>query len=442
MIMRAIKVDKRNLYILDEKATVKQMCENRKMEFAVTRVIQLVVDEAGKLKGVISDYNKNSDQLKDYINYNFLFITEGEKQNTKTLAETMLALDNYYLIPVVDKDGYLLYAYQECNMGVNALFNAIEPRFDFEAVMALGKQYEIWEPDKKIYICSNLGKCESSVTEEEISRLEKNSIVIIGYEEDYLAMQIVKKCIENGIYYQAFVKKKVDRLTNYLNVNSTAMETMMEVAQENGMYLDWPDFETIFQVLEQTKKLSGAYVEIGTYRGDSAKAALEYMKQANINRVSYFLDTYEGFTYATAQNSTDALWKNSHTDTSIELVEYRLKNYSNWKCIKNNIIEETFPEEIGDIAACNIDVDMYDAIYSALNKVKDKIVAGGIILAEDFGHTPQLIGGQYAISKFIEENSDEFTAIYGRGSQLLLIKKFQKPLKKYLSKIGDLVQKK
>lgn len=36
--MRALKVDKRNLFILDRKATVEQMFLNRKMEFAVTRV--------------------------------------------------------------------------------------------------------------------------------------------------------------------------------------------------------------------------------------------------------------------------------------------------------------------------------------------------------------------------------------------------------------------
>lgn len=346
-----------------------------------------------------------------------------DKQDIKALAETMLSLENNYLIPVVDQEGHLLYAYQECNVRVNALLDAIAPRFDFQAVVALGKQYEIWEPEKKIYICSNLGKCENSVAEDDIDRLEKGSIVIIGYEEDYLAMQVVRKCIDNGIFYQSFLKKKFDRLTNYLNINGKAMEAMMEVAQENGMYLDWIDFETIFQVLQQTRKLSGAYVEIGTYRGDSAKAALEYMKLANITRKSYFLDTYEGFTYEAAQNSSDALWKNSHTDTSIDLVEQRLKEYDKWKCIKNNIIEDELPEEIGNIVACNIDVDMYDAIEAALNKVKDKIVIGGIILAEDYGHTPQLIGGQYAIYKFVEKYEDEFTVIYGRGSQLLLIKK-------------------
>ena len=420
--MRAIKVDKENLYILNEKATVEQMFENRKMEFAVTRVIQLVVDEAGKLKGTISEYNANSECLDDYINQNYMFIEGGEVQDTKALAETMLSLENYYLIPVVDQEGNLLYAYQECNVRVNAFLDAIEKRFDFDSVKALSKQYEMWEPDKEIYICSNLGRCENSVTEDEIDGLEKGSIVIIGYEEDYLAMRVVEKCIENGILYQAFLKKKHDRLTNYLNIDSIAMDTMIEIAQENGKYLDWVDFETIFQVLQQTRKLPGAYVEIGTYRGDSAKAALEYMKQAGINRKCYFLDTYEGFTYETALNSTDALWKNSHTDTSIELVEQRLKKYENWICIKNNIIEEKLPTEIGEIAACNIDVDMYDAIESALDKVRDKIVDGGIILAEDFGHTPQLIGGQYAICKFVKKYEDEFTVIYGRGSQLILIK--------------------
>ena len=75
--MRALRVDRRNLYILRRNATVEQMLLNKRMEFAVSRVVQLVLDEDEKLNGIISDYSINSDRLDDYINYNFMYITEG-----------------------------------------------------------------------------------------------------------------------------------------------------------------------------------------------------------------------------------------------------------------------------------------------------------------------------------------------------------------------------
>ncbi len=135
------------------------------------------------------------------------------------------------------------------------------------------------------------------------------------------------------------------------------------------------------------------------------------------------MDTYEGFSYETADASSDALWAGSHQDTSKELVEMRLSGYECKKCIKANIITDELPEEIEKIAVCNIDVDMYEPTKYALEKVRKKIVSGGIILEEDYGHSPQVIGAQVATNEFLEKYKGEFIAIYGKGSQLILIKK-------------------
>lgn len=35
------------------------------------------MDDDGKLDGIIPDYSINSDQLDDYINHNYMYITEG-----------------------------------------------------------------------------------------------------------------------------------------------------------------------------------------------------------------------------------------------------------------------------------------------------------------------------------------------------------------------------
>ena len=173
----------------------------------------------------------------------------------------------------------------------------------------------------------------------------------------------------------------------------------------------------------QTRELEGDYVEIGTYRGDSAESALEYMKWEGINRKSYFLDTYSGFDYEAARTSNDALWSDTHKDTSKELVEYRLKRYEDYECIQSNIIEDEIPDKIQKIACCNIDVDMDEAIAAALEKAHKRIVKNGIILAEDYGHTPGLIGGYHAIKKFVQMHKNEYIAIFGRGSYLILIRK-------------------
>ena len=53
-----------------------------------------------------------------------------------------------------------------------------------------------------------------------------------------------------------------------------------------------------------------------------------------------------------------------------------------------------------------------------LHKVKN-----GIIICEDYGHTPGLIGAQKATEEFLAENPDMFIKIYLNSGQLFLIKK-------------------
>jgi hypothetical protein len=79
------------------------------------------------------------------------------------------------------------------------------------------------------------------------------------------------------------------------------------------------------------------------------------------------------------------------------------------------------PREIKGIVICNIDVDMYESTKSALEKVKNKIVEGGIIIIEDYGHTPCLAGANMAVREFMRRNK-QFRGIYMQSGQMFLIK--------------------
>lgn len=108
--------------------------------------------------------------------------------------------------------------------------------------------------------------------------------------------------------------------------------------------------------------------------------------------------------------------------TSIELVRKRVKEGQNINIVKSNIITDNLPDEIEHVAVCNIDVDLYEAVQYALYKVKDRVVKGGVIIAEDYGHTPELLGAQLAIDEFYEENEDEWFKIVCTSGQCLLIR--------------------
>ncbi len=248
-------------------------------------------------------------------------------------------------------------------------------------------------------------------------------IFVIGYNKDFLGLEAAKVISDLGLKYE--VVKQYYPVCKYYHTDKNAYETLMDEwnKEDRKMHFNAVDFENIFQAIKQTQSLEGDLVEIGTFQGASARAALNYMKRAGIKRKAYFFDTYEGFTYEEAQKSEDTSWKNTHTETSLQAVKNFLSEYDNANCIKSNIIRDELPSEISKIAVANIDVDMYEAVKAALYKVKDRVVQHGIILSEDYGHTPALLGANKAVSEFLEENPNQFISIISPGGQMIMIKK-------------------
>ncbi len=317
-------------------------------------------------------------------------------------------------------------------------------KFTFEENISTMEQYIVDRiPDKLIYgsICyleqtnsdkeillltdkENTYNCKK-ININEISNFADSEkyIFLVAYNKDYLGLEAAKIISDLGLKYQVITQGTPT--CKYYHTDKYAYECLMDewMKKDRKAHFSALDFENIFQAIKQTQDIEGDFVEIGTYQGASARAALNYMKRAGINRKAYFFDTYEGFTYEEAQNSEDTYWKNTHTETSLQTVKNFLSEYDNANCIKSNIIKDELPSEISKIAVANIDVDMYEAVKAALYKVKDRIVQYGIILAEDYGHTPFLLGANKAVSEFLEENPNQFISIISSAGQMIMIKK-------------------
>lgn len=278
--------------------------------------------------------------------------------------------------------------------------------------------YLLTDLSEPIDICNVI-----SVNEISNFKDEDNAIFVLAYNQDYSGIIAIKELQKYNLKYLSIEQYGTPQ-ARYYHINEIAYRTLIDESKNNQLQHFCPgDFENIFQALEATKNLEGDYVEIGTFQGASARATLNYRNNANICKKCYFVDTYEGFTYDEANHSQDMLWANTHTETSMEKVNNYLADYDNYELIKSNIIQEELPEKIQKICAVNIDVDMYEAVKAALYKVKDRVVRNGIIIAEDYGHTPALIGAQKAVDEFLEENPNLFIPIYLHSGQLFLIKK-------------------
>ena len=187
-----------------------------------------------------------------------------------------------------------------------------------------------------------------------------------------------------------------------------------------------PDFCNIAQAIDITRTVQGSYVEVGVLNGASARFALRYMAKRAIERDCYFFDVFDGFNYDQAWSSSDAVWAGTHVSHGREAVEQRLLPYATAQrpvTVANcNIIDDELPDNITNIALANLDVDIYEGIAIGLRKLAERMVPGGILIAEDPGHTPHLVGARLALNDFLEQDT-RFTPIYMESGQTLLLRK-------------------
>ncbi|HEX3725297.1 MAG TPA: TylF/MycF/NovP-related O-methyltransferase [Pirellulales bacterium] len=210
-------------------------------------------------------------------------------------------------------------------------------------------------------------------------------------------------------------------VARYFHRHAEARRVLLE-STRLGRF-DLADFETIIQALDVTRGVAGAYVEIGVYRGDSAFVALNYMQTAGIARPSYFFDTFEGFAYEAAGLSQDAAWLGTHEIAPLEAARKLLGRFADCHVERLNIITQDLPAEIGPIAVANVDVDMYEAVAVALDKVVPHIPIGGLIIVEDQGHTPQLAGAYLASKEFLAtDRAADFLPWQMASGQMILFR--------------------
>lgn len=224
-----------------------------------------------------------------------------------------------------------------------------------------------------------------------------------------------------------FFPTRAHPTARYFEFDEHAAAALADAAAIKRSHFDSMDFEFIMQAAASARNLPGKYVEIGTFEGRSAQLLLNYLQKAGINKDCYFLDTFTGINFDTAATSSDAQWYGSHTETSrnsLKSVGEFLAEFKSFRLVPCNIIQNEIPDEIDQIAFCNIDVDIYEAYAHALHKVDKRLVPGGIIICEDFGHAPYVLGAKLAFDDFLASGArDRYNSFYVNSGQMILIKR-------------------
>lgn len=220
----------------------------------------------------------------------------------------------------------------------------------------------------------------------------------------------------------------------YSNVNTVARRSLeaefsYQKAQGFAKWNHGPhDFLGLIQALDITKDVPGSFVEMGTFNGSSAGAALRYLGQTGRSLDCHFLDVFEGFTYPEALASADMIWSGGHVTNGHAAISARLSAYIRpglkVSVHKANIITDDLPVEVGQIAVANLDVDLHEAVLAGLRKLAPRMAKNGVLVVEDPGHSPLLIGARAALDQFMEEGgAGLFIPVVMNSGQTFLIRR-------------------
>lgn len=170
------------------------------------------------------------------------------------------------------------------------------------------------------------------------------------------------------------------------------------------------------------RNVSGAFAEVGVYRGSTAKLIHHYAPE----RTLHLFDTFEGFT--TEGSATEA----KDTGASVRASEFSRTSLAGVKATIGNA--ETVHYHVGlfpasiparllneQFAFAHLDADLYAPIRAGLDFFWPRLTAGGMILVHDYNSWP---GARKAVDDFCSESGQLAIPMPDKSGSALIVKTF------------------
>jgi hypothetical protein len=158
----------------------------------------------------------------------------------------------------------------------------------------------------------------------------------------------------------------------------------------------------------EKEKISGDVVECGVCNGGSSAVLARIATRSRLNRTVWLFDSFQGMPEVTKNDGTgaDGHTAQSHVGqevgdpTRVREILTRVRADMSRIRIIPGWFNQTFPSvSISRIALLNIDADWYESVKLCLETFYDKVVLGGFVSFDDYGHWP---GCKKAVDEFFE----------------------------------------
>lgn len=165
------------------------------------------------------------------------------------------------------------------------------------------------------------------------------------------------------------------------------------------------DYLDLYQCLRSVveRQLPGDIAEFGSYQGHSGYLLASLLRQLGCERELYLFDTFDCF--PTESLGVDRFWSGTH-EVSFEAVKAKFSEFDSVHFERGEFGTTFDQSRLGPIALAYVDCDSYRAVrYLAERIWNERLVEGGIMVFEDYGH-PALLGCRQAIHGFFDDRKD------------------------------------
>jgi len=156
----------------------------------------------------------------------------------------------------------------------------------------------------------------------------------------------------------------------------------------------------LYQFSKQISSLKGDIVEIGVFKGGTARLLAESSQNKNI----HLFDTFAGIPHSDPQR--DIVRKGDFKDTSLESVKAFLGDFKNIY-----FYQGLFPETAKSLGGlkfslAHIDVDIYKSVLDCCAFFYPRMEKGGVMIFDDYGH-PCCPGAKAAVDEYFSDKAEK-----------------------------------
>lgn len=167
------------------------------------------------------------------------------------------------------------------------------------------------------------------------------------------------------------------------------------------------DFVDLLQVLRylQTRELSGNIAEFGSFKGQSGYLIARFLNEIKSKKKLFMFDMFESFPIESM--GVDQFWSETH-EVNFPDIKEKFKNLDNVTLIKGDFMQTFESAECGELALVFVDCDSFRGTkYLIDNIFENRLVQGGIMVFEDYGHA-NLLGNRLAVHQGFDNKKNAF----------------------------------